>query len=207
MSSRSQTAANICVLATPGAPLKGREKVLIQRAASREALAMAAARAGAPGGPWEQEEEGGRPLPKDGWHWSVTHDAHFVAAVVAQVPVGIDTEQITLRRREMIERILDGSERDLLEGNGDALAFTRAWCAKEAVLKATGIGIGGLSRCKIRGRKGADLSLCLDGKDWRVIQRRKGKSLFAVTVDTPEVQYDWNETELGFDPWSEEECE
>ena len=165
---------------------------------------MAAARAGAPDGPWEQEEEGGRPLPKDGWHWSVTHDAHFVAAVVAQVPVGIDTEQITLRRREMIERILDGSERDLLEGNGEALAFTRAWCAKESVLKATGIGIGGLSRCKIRDRDGSELSLCLDGKDWRVFQRRKGKSLFAVTMDAPTVLYHWNDADLAFDPWSEQ---
>ena len=103
-----------------------------------------------------------------------------------------------------MERVLDKDEQDLLAGNDEALAFTRAWCAKESVLKATGIGIGGLSRCKIQDKDGSELALCLDGKDWRVVQRRKGKSLFAVTMDAPTVLYHWNDADLAFDPWSEQ---
>jgi len=196
--------AHICILPSPAAPPKGRERVIIQRKASRQALAVAAQAAGAPSADWEQEEESGRPLPNAGWHWSVTHDAHFVGAIVARVPVGIDTEQLTLRRRSLVERVLDKDEQDLLAGNDEALAFTRAWCAKESVLKATGIGIGGLSRCKIQDKDGSELALCLDGKDWRVVQRRKGKSLFAVTMDAPTVLYHWNDGDLAFDPWSEQ---
>lgn len=197
------TAVSICIMATPPAPPKGHERVVIQRAASRSALALAAAKAGAPEGPWEQAEEGGRPLPTDGWHWSVTHDSHYVGAVVSRVAVGIDTEQLTLRRASLSARVLDESEQIILKENQEALLFTRSWCAKETVLKATGIGMAGLSRCKIRAQDGADLTLHLDGKQWQVVQRRKGTSLFAVTADSPTIHYDWSASTLSFDPWNE----
>lgn len=197
------TSVFICILPTPSAPALGRGRVVIQRVASRRALALAAAGAGAPEGPWSQEEDGGRPLPMDGWHWSVTHDAHFVGAVVARVPVGIDTEEITLRREALIQRVLDESEQSVLEGPEKKFTFTRAWCAKEAVLKATGIGMAGLSRCKILTATGPRLTLRLDKKDWTVVQRRGGKSIFAVTAEAEPVDYDWSLCELTFDPWNE----
>ncbi|MEW6220544.1 MAG: 4'-phosphopantetheinyl transferase superfamily protein [Thermodesulfobacteriota bacterium] len=41
----------------------------------------------------------------------------------------------------------------------------RLWTAKEAVLKAAGLGISGLDRCRITGRPGErELSLVLDGR-------------------------------------------
>ena len=133
-----------------------KERVLAQRAAARAALAEAAELAGCPDRAFEKTGPRGKPLPTaSGWRWSITHDATLVAAVVAPgFLVGIDVEEIVLRRDLLIERVAGADERRILSQDGEpftALGFARLWTAKEAVLKAELIGLPGLGRCTVVG--------------------------------------------------------
>ena len=90
------------------------------------------------------------PLPDDGVYWSLSHTRRMVAGVVAPGPVGIDLEGPRDVRPELSRRVLDAAEATLLGGR-DAERFLRAWTAKEAVLKCLGVGIAGLSHCRVTG--------------------------------------------------------
>lgn len=123
------------------------ERVLRQRRMSRLALARAAELGGAQSGDWPQRPDGA-PLPRDGWHWSVSHKRHFVAAVVARQPVGIDIERITPRGDGLHELAGTPDEWALLGGHGWP-EFFRLWTAKEAVLKAGGWGLARFASCRL----------------------------------------------------------
>lgn len=196
------------VRVTPTAPPTGPERVRVQRAHARETLDLASARAGGPAGPWPQVEDGGRPLPHEGWHWSISHDAHHTAGALARRPVGIDTERVQERRLALAERVLNDAERALLTHHDPALAFTRAWCAKESVLKARGIGMAGLSRCRITSVEPGGLWLELDGATWWVQQALLGwegsasdcpehaECLIAVTAQGEDWVVDWGQSPI-----------
>lgn len=187
----------VAVRRTPAAPPTGAERVRIQRTHARETLAHAGRIAGGPEGPWPQEEDGGRPLPVDGWHWSISHDAHLTVGGLARGPVGVDTERIQERRLALAERVLSAEERELLAHEEPALAFTRTWCAKEAVLKARGIGMAGLSRCRILRVEPERLHLRLDGEEWRVEQARVDDSVVAVTAAGSHWVLEWSGVAVG----------
>lgn len=140
----------------PGAP--GRERVAAQSRGARACLAAAARGCGAPTGPYEKDASGA-PLPLDGWHWSLTHDAQRVAAALARERVGLDLERVCERRAELVERVLDPGERRVLRGPVTPLAFTQVWTAKEAVLKAAGVGLQELSRCRLLSLKSGESCL------------------------------------------------
>lgn len=131
------------------------ERVLAQRAAARRALDLVAARAGCPDRVFQKTAERGPPIPTEsGWHWTITHDATYVAAAVDRTaPLGVDVERNELRRRVLVERVADERERALLGerdgGSLDGASFARLWTGKEAVLKAERIGIPGLSKCRV----------------------------------------------------------
>lgn len=147
-------AIHVVVAPTPGQDRSAPERVRAQRGAAREALARAAALAGCPDVSFEKTSERGRPRPtSSGWHWTISHDRWFVAGAVREGgPLGVDLERVALRRRELVERVADREERRLL-GEGasalDAAGFARLWTSKEAVLKAEGIGLPGLSRTRL----------------------------------------------------------
>ncbi len=134
----------VVVRRTPGQEPErpARERVAAQRSSARKALDEAAAKVGLAVEHWPQEEDGGRPLPVDGWHWSISHDSTLVAAALDRCPVGVDLEQVAQRRAALKDRVADEAERELL-APFDALNFTRLWTAKEAVLKAAAeLGLG-----------------------------------------------------------------
>jgi 4'-phosphopantetheinyl transferase len=94
------------------------------------------------------KNEKGVPLPVGGVHWSLTHKSDVVGGVAALLPVGLDLETIRPVNDALMTKVADADEWLLV--NGDRLRnFFRLWTAKEAVLKAVGKGIAGLSRCKI----------------------------------------------------------
>lgn len=187
----------VAVRRTPAAPPTGAERVRVQRAHARETLGLASRTVCGPAGPWPQEEDGGRPLPLEGWHWSISHDAHLTMGGLARRPVGVDTERIQERRLALAQRVLSAEERALLAHEDPALAFTRSWCAKEAVLKARGIGMAGLSRCRIRVVEPERLLLGLDGEEWRVEQARVDDSVVAVTAAGAEWSLEWSGVAVG----------
>ncbi len=174
------------------------ERVAAQRAASRAALAEAAAAAGCPDTAFEKSSERGRPVPTaSGWHWSISHDATFVAAVVSKRgPLGIDLERIALRRRLLVERVADESEREALgETPGqplEALGFARLWTSKEAVLKAEQIGLPGLKDCKLTVPDGPWLTwLTYDGEERSVVHTTIGAHLVSLSSTAPFCRVLW----------------
>jgi len=93
----------------------------------------------------------------DGWwsgaiadapHVSLTHNDRASLAVAAMdCPVGVDLEDLgRIQRPELLADSLTQAERASLHGlEGEALEdrLLRLWCAKEAVAKQLGIGLGG----------------------------------------------------------------
>jgi 4'-phosphopantetheinyl transferase len=80
-------------------------------------------------------EEGKPALRNRAVEFNVSHSGHVIAyAFAADTPVGIDIEEI--------RPLGDDRDRILPESTSDDDFFTR-WTAKEAVLKAAGVGLGG----------------------------------------------------------------
>lgn len=169
----------VLVRRTPDQDAAPRERVAAQRAAARAALDELARRHGLPTGHWPQVEDGGRPLPVEGWHWSISHDDTFVAAVLSREPVGVDLERIAERRAALHDKVAREDERACFE-TWDALAFTRLWTAKEAVLKAAGVGMAELSGCRVIAEEGEVLLLSHRNQECRVLQARLGDHVVAL---------------------------
>lgn len=93
--------------------------------------------------------------------FNMAHSAHMtMVAVTNGRPVGVDIEALTrpVRAQAIVERYFSPAERThfaSLPRSRQKKEFIRNWTAKEAVLKATGVGLaGGLSRCEVIGHPG-----------------------------------------------------
>jgi 4'-phosphopantetheinyl transferase len=151
----------------PDLGLKGREKVAALGRYARQALTHSARLSGVQLGPLEKDDHGA-PLPSNGIHWSLTHKERYVAAVSAPHSVGIDIERMRPVRQGMHQRLADDKEWALAPEITERLFF-RFWTAKEAVLKAVGQGLTGLSRCRVEGIVDADhLILSFEDSKWTV---------------------------------------
>ncbi|NYH50508.1 MULTISPECIES: 4'-phosphopantetheinyl transferase family protein [Nocardiopsis] len=91
--------------------------------------------------------------PAEGWEVSVSHSGEWVALAMASgVPVGVDVERVSAARdlEGLVAYTLGDPERRAWERLSPADrvgAFFRYWARKEALLKATGLGLsGGLRR-------------------------------------------------------------
>lgn len=169
-----------------------RERVRTQSRTARALLEIARHRAGAPG-PEEwafDKAKNGAPLPFGAWNWSISHDAERVAAAVYPAPVGVDLERIARRRPALVERVLTGAERRLLPGPDDN-AFIRAWTAKEALLKAAGVGLGDLSKCPIVAASAARLFLHYRGALCLARQQRVGDHWLSAHVTLSGDAHSW----------------
>jgi 4'-phosphopantetheinyl transferase len=161
------------------AALKGREKVRFLSEFARVALRRSAARLGVRL-PKLQKKENGAPVPSEGIYWSLAHKSRYVAAVAVPRPVGIDIEQLRPVKDGLAERIAASEEWRLFPGDRH-LAFFRCWTAKEAVLKAEGVGIAGLADCRIVAVDGPHrLSAVYRGTTWTVDSRLQDEHLTAV---------------------------
>jgi 4'-phosphopantetheinyl transferase len=149
--------------------LRGREMVAALSGHARDALTHAARISGLALGPLEKDEKG-VPLPSNNHYWSIAHKKTMVAAVVATRPVGIDIEVLKPCNPSLYRHIANDKEWALAPEIGHRYFF-RFWTAKEAVLKAVGIGFAGLSRCRIH--KIVDdthLVLSYDNSMWPIAQ-------------------------------------
>ncbi|WP_116248410.1 4'-phosphopantetheinyl transferase superfamily protein [Nocardiopsis sp. FIRDI 009] len=101
----------------------------------------------------------GKPVPSGparGWEVSVSHSGEWVALAVAEgVPVGVDVERVSAARDldGLVGYTLADTERsvwDALPPQERTGAFFGYWARKEALLKATGLGLsGGLRRVAV----------------------------------------------------------
>lgn len=162
--------------------LKGREKVAALGRYARQALNRSAEFSGVSMGPLNKNEKGA-PIPTNGIHWSLSHKSAFVAAVTAGQPIGIDIEKLRECSKALYERIASPNEWDLAPTVTQVLFF-RIWTAKEAVLKAAGQGLTGLSDCRILSIDDtARLTVQYKDATWRVVQYRIGDDHIASVTE------------------------
>lgn len=149
--------------------LRGRQMVRNLSRHARRALEMSAGKSGVRLAPLAKAENGA-PLPAGGWHWSVTHKRRYVAGVVSRKPVGIDLERIKPCSGALYRKIAGPAEWALGKGEPQQLFF-RFWTAKEAVLKAAGVGLSELSKCRIEAVvNGQNLMVTHRGRGYPVAQ-------------------------------------
>lgn len=145
------TRAKLCPVILPmpvgATPPIGREHAVMQSRHARLALNHSALVSGAELGELAKNADDA-PLPSNGWYWSISHTRTYAAGVVAKQPVGIDIERIEARGDDIAALVATESEIALL-GGFDEHAFMRLWTAKEAVLKKAGVGLSGLSQCRL----------------------------------------------------------
>ena len=126
----------------------GRQRVQILSRLARQALEICAERSEVQLGQLVKNDQGA-PLPFDSHYWSLTHKPKYVGAVISLQPIGIDIEEIKPISNAMFKRIATDSEWRLGADRSEDLFF-RYWTAKEAALKAEGLGMAGLSKCTIK---------------------------------------------------------
>ncbi len=168
--------------------LMGREKVAALSECARRALRLSADMTGVILG--ELRKDGDDvPLPFGGYHWSVSHKPHYVAAVIGSGRMGIDIEKIEPRKENIFGYVASVEEWNLLGGQSwDSLY--RCWTAKEAVLKSTGTGLAGLKACRVVDvRDDADISLWFEGCPYRVSQLRHNGHIVSVVRNDNQVEW------------------
>jgi 4'-phosphopantetheinyl transferase len=116
------------------------------------------------------KDDNGVPQPFDGIHWSISHKTRYVCGVVAPLPIGIDIERVRDFSAGLYQKTATDEEWALADMETDSvMAFFRYWTAKEAVLKATGIGIKDLLKCRVNHIiDDMHLQIQYDGQDWLI---------------------------------------
>lgn len=156
------------ILAVPDAAkaLKPKERVQFLSRHARLALEKSAQKSGIRLDALEQDERNA-PLPSNGTYWSITHKNEYVGGVVSPSPTGIDIEKICPRAKSLFRKAADEAEWALADKS--FTTFFRYWTAKEAVLKAAGIGLRDLSKCRIhRVPDLHHLDLAYDNSNWQI---------------------------------------
>ena len=137
------------ILAVPEADqhLKTKKRVENLSRHARKALEISAEKSGIVLGPLLKNDNG-VPLPSKGNYWSLTHKPKYVGGVVSPKIIGIDIENVRPCSEALFKKTARDSEWAL--SNMDPMQlFFRYWTSKEAVLKAAGIGIRDLSKCRV----------------------------------------------------------
>lgn len=168
--------------------LRSAQHVALQRDHARRALQCCASLCGAPAGGWKKDE---REVPQAnaGFYWSISHKPLRAAAVISREPVGIDIEHVRPRQRQLHDELADTTEWSILEDRSWH-AFFRLWTAKEAVLKANGLGIGAFSQCRLAGTPDERrMALTLGGVTWQVEHFERDEHITAVTCGGSSVQW------------------
>jgi len=168
--------------------LPGKDKVALLSRVARQALKLSAERSGVILGELSKDEDDA-PLPSGNHYWSVSHKPKYVAAVISNGRIGIDIEEIKPRTESLFSYLASSEEWELSKEKSWE-TFFRYWTAKEAVLKADGIGLGGLKTCRIISVLD-EAHIILDYQDrlYRVEQLRYNNHIISVLKDDREVEW------------------
>jgi 4'-phosphopantetheinyl transferase len=175
---------------------KGRAKVQALSSLARQAAQASALRTLGRRLPDFPKNEDGVPQPVVGIHWSLSHKSALVAGIVAVDPIGIDVEFHRPVKPGLHARIAGAEEWRLdktlitdAERTPPEALFYRFWTAKEAVLKAVGQGLVGLSNCRVTALPSSRrMRLTYDGQPWEVFQRWYGPHLVAVALPGTQIK-------------------
>jgi 4'-phosphopantetheinyl transferase len=171
---------------------KGRAKVQALSRLARQATQASALRTLDRNLPDFPKNEDGVPQPVADIYWSLSHKSTLVAGIVARQPIGIDVEFRRPVKTGMHARIaaseewrLDDAQGAAAKGTPPETLFYRFWTAKEAVLKAVGQGLMGLSNCRITALPSSRcMRLTYDGHPWEVSQHWYGSHIVAVAFQS-----------------------
>lgn len=169
---------------------KGRPKVQALSRLAREAAQQSAQKTLAHRLADFPKSADGVPQPVAGIHWSLSHKSAQVAGIVAPHPIGIDIEYHRPVKAGMAARIATPEEWRLAALSSDGAVdtpsercFYRFWTAKEAVLKAVGQGLVGLSDCRVTALPSPRRMRLSHGQiHWEVVQRWYGPHLIALAL-------------------------
>lgn len=105
---------------------------------------------GPTGKPGLRDQQGSVPV----LHFNLSHSHGRMLVAVSEKEVGVDLEQVrtNVEPLKLAERFYTQAEYHSIKSrpvSDQALEFYRLWVAKEAVLKAQGIGIPSLQQCEI----------------------------------------------------------
>lgn len=142
--------------------LNGRSRVKVLGNMARQALRISGERSGI----YPEilsKGEAGQPLPAQGVHWSIAHKPEVVAGVVSPVSAGIDVETLKPVSKLLFEKIVTAQELVCFKDKDPIDVFFKTFTAKEAVLKAKGVGLSGLSRVRVVGAPHNEITLINDG--------------------------------------------
>lgn len=167
---------------------KGRDRVTALSEHARKALLHAAAIQNVDIKPLKKGSRS-EPLPTNGIYWSLSHKKKYVCGVVNNESIGIDVEEVSNPSSKLFDRIASKEEWSLFrERNREN--FTRLWTAKEAVLKATGIGISGLRKSRlVEVRHFESLIIEYQNTGWIVSQTFHDNHVFSVTSGKKRVKW------------------
>ncbi|WP_372683174.1 4'-phosphopantetheinyl transferase superfamily protein [Desulfosarcina sp.] len=161
--------------------LHGRDKVKALSRLARTALMTSCEKSGLYLDAFPKNEKR-VPIPVGGVYWSLTHKSDMVGGVASLLPVGMDLETIRPVNDALLAKVADDSEWQLVDGDRQR-AFFRFWTAKEAVLKAVGKGMVGLSRCRVVAiADDARMTLTYEETRWPVAHFWLGGHVAALTT-------------------------
>lgn len=176
--------------------LSGKDAVAFLRQYARQAVRLSGAKFGMD---MQQlhNDASGAPLAANGIFWSLSHKPFYVAGVAASRPVGIDVECLRPVSTALFDKIFDHREQESAGPLTDFLFF-RCWTAKEAVLKALGIGLKGLYRCKIERISGPeDMTVSYDGQSFEIKQAHYDNHIISVATQDQHVSWALPEQDMS----------
>ncbi|MFQ5489821.1 MAG: 4'-phosphopantetheinyl transferase family protein [Phycisphaerae bacterium] len=178
------------LMPVPGGPdLPRNQRRDAQRQTARRAVDESARLSGHQPRPWPQNAARA-PVPVDGIFWSLSHKPAWTAGVVADGPVGIDIEAIVPRANQLLFAKVAKPDEWALIGQTDWDNFFRLWTAKEAALKANGLGIGHLGECRlIDAPDPSHVTIHLADRDWPIEQFFHQGHVAAVTAGSHDVAW------------------